>query len=88
MKWYTLVLAASATLVMASPVPTSSISPNGPCPQSKVDAILKGDMDASECCSYGKCKGDVVISVGEQDLIPSTHTLTQTERRYEYTIAY
>ncbi|CVK82881.1 hypothetical protein FPRO06_00686 [Fusarium proliferatum] len=65
MKWYTLVLAASATLVMASPVPTSSISPNGPCPQSKVDAILKGDMDASECCSYGKCKGDVVISVGE-----------------------
>lgn len=33
--------------------------------QSKVDAILKGDMDASECCSYGKCKGDVVISVGE-----------------------
>jgi hypothetical protein len=32
--------------------------------QSKVDAILKGEMDASECCSYGKCKGDVVVSVG------------------------
>ncbi|KAF4449452.1 hypothetical protein F53441_7314 [Fusarium austroafricanum] len=66
MKWYTLVLATSSALVMASPIgPISSISPNGPCPDSKVDAILKGDMDASACCSYGKCKGDVVISVGE-----------------------
>lgn len=32
--------------------------------QAKVDAILKGEMDPSECCSYGKCKGDVVVSVG------------------------
>lgn len=31
----------------------------------KVDAILKGEMDPSECCSYGTCKGDVVVSVGE-----------------------
>lgn len=33
--------------------------------QAKVDAILKGEMDPSECCSYGKCKGDVVVSVGD-----------------------
>lgn len=33
--------------------------------QAKVDAILKGEMDPSVCCSYGICKGDVVISVGE-----------------------
>jgi hypothetical protein len=32
--------------------------------QAKVDAILKGEMDPSECCSYGVCKGDVVVSVG------------------------
>jgi hypothetical protein len=33
--------------------------------KAKVDAILRGDMDPSECCSYGSCKGDVVVSVGE-----------------------
>lgn len=33
--------------------------------QFKVDLILKGEMDPSECCSYGHCKGDVVISVGD-----------------------
>ncbi|KAH6960834.1 hypothetical protein HG530_004539 [Fusarium avenaceum] len=66
MKWCTLVLAASMALVTASPIaPSFSISPTGPCSDSKVDAILKGEMDASECCSYGKCKGDVVVSVGE-----------------------
>ncbi|RBR11806.1 uncharacterized protein FIESC28_08845 [Fusarium coffeatum] len=64
MKWFTLVFAASAAFVTASPIARSSISPTGPCPESKVDAILKGEMDASECCSYGKCKGDVVVSVG------------------------
>lgn len=32
--------------------------------QAKVDAILKGEMDPSACCSYGTCRGDVVISVG------------------------
>ncbi|KAM0203550.1 hypothetical protein ACHAPA_000493 [Fusarium lateritium] len=66
MKWCTLVLAASVALVTASPIaPSFPISPSGPCSDSKVDAILKGEMDASECCSYGKCKGDVVVSVGE-----------------------
>ncbi|CAG7557203.1 unnamed protein product, partial [Fusarium equiseti] len=68
MKWFTLVFTASAAFVTASPIARSSISPSGPCPevsfQSKIDAILKGEMDASECCSYGKCKGDVVVSVG------------------------
>ncbi|PTB77944.1 hypothetical protein M440DRAFT_1438353 [Trichoderma longibrachiatum ATCC 18648] len=29
-----------------------------------VDAILRGDLDPSVCCSYGQCKGDVVVSVG------------------------
>lgn len=33
--------------------------------QEKVDAILNGKLDPSACCSYGICKGDVVISVGE-----------------------
>lgn len=33
--------------------------------QAKVDAILRGDMDPAECCSYGSCKGDVVVSVGQ-----------------------
>jgi hypothetical protein len=33
--------------------------------QAKIDAILNGKLDPSECCSYGKCKGDVVVSVGE-----------------------
>ncbi|KAM0564574.1 hypothetical protein ACHAPJ_000788 [Fusarium lateritium] len=65
MKWCTFLLAAFAATATASPIVQSSISPNGPCPDSKVDAILKGDMDASECCSYGRCKGDVVVSVGE-----------------------
>ncbi|KAK5992823.1 Endosomal recycling 2-like protein [Cladobotryum mycophilum] len=46
-------------LVAAAPV-----GPLGPCPDIKVDAILRGEMDPSECCSYGICKGDVVISVG------------------------
>ncbi|QUC18442.1 uncharacterized protein UV8b_02683 [Ustilaginoidea virens] len=41
------------------------IGPTGPCPHSKVDAILKGDLDPSACCSYGKCLKDVVISVGD-----------------------
>ncbi|RMJ17153.1 hypothetical protein BHE90_004354 [Fusarium euwallaceae] len=63
MKWSLLLVAASAVF-SASALPISSISPNGPCPDAKVDAILKGDMDASECCSYGVCKGDVVVSVG------------------------
>ncbi|KAG6008781.1 hypothetical protein E4U21_003980 [Claviceps maximensis] len=47
------------TLVFAAPV-----GPSGPCAPFKVDAILKGVMDPSVCCSYGKCKGDVVVSVG------------------------
>ncbi|KAJ4271608.1 hypothetical protein NW762_000313 [Fusarium torreyae] len=65
MKWCIFLLAAFATMTTAAPIVQSSISPNGPCPDSKVDAILKGDMDASECCSYGRCKGDVVVSVGK-----------------------
>ncbi|CAH0056601.1 unnamed protein product [Clonostachys solani] len=55
-------LMAPAALVAAAPL--SPIAPRGPCPDAKVDAILKGEMDPSECCSYGKCKGGVVVSVG------------------------
>ncbi|CAM1504339.1 Fc.00g019300.m01.CDS01 [Cosmosporella sp. VM-42] len=60
MKWALLLVAAATTTVLGAP-----IGPEGPCPDAKVDAILKGEMDPSECCSYGRCKGDVVISVGD-----------------------
>ncbi|KAJ4004425.1 hypothetical protein NW766_011731 [Fusarium irregulare] len=33
MKWFTLVFAASAGFVTASPIARSSISPTGPCPE-------------------------------------------------------
>ncbi|EJP70707.1 hypothetical protein ACQRIT_003469 [Beauveria bassiana] len=51
--------------VLASPILSAPIGPGGPCPDEKVDAILNGKLDPSACCSYGICKGDVVISVGE-----------------------
>jgi hypothetical protein len=61
MKWISLFVAvvASAIAVKAAPV-----GPIGPCPDAKVDAILNGQMDPSECCSYGWCRGDVVVAVG------------------------
>ncbi|KAK0383994.1 hypothetical protein NLU13_8083 [Sarocladium strictum] len=43
----------------------SPITPRGPCPDAIVDAIFLGQLDPSVCCSYGHCKGDVVISVGD-----------------------
>ncbi|KAL6876567.1 hypothetical protein J3F83DRAFT_407361 [Trichoderma novae-zelandiae] len=46
-------------------VASAPVGPSGPCPDAKVDAILRGDMDPSVCCSYGQCKGDVVVSVGK-----------------------
>ncbi|KAG5928435.1 hypothetical protein E4U42_000638 [Claviceps africana] len=52
-------LASWPAVVVAAPT-----SPSGPCAPSKVDAILKGLLDASACCSYGNCVGDVVVSVG------------------------
>ncbi|OAA65989.1 hypothetical protein SPI_02776 [Niveomyces insectorum RCEF 264] len=39
-------------LVQATPVP---------CPDSKIDLILNGKLSPEVCCSYGICKGDVVI---------------------------
>ncbi|KAK0731418.1 hypothetical protein B0H67DRAFT_479409 [Lasiosphaeris hirsuta] len=33
------------------------------CPDLKRDAILKGDLPKEACCSYGRCLGDVVISM-------------------------
>ncbi|KAH8129842.1 hypothetical protein FP744_10006922 [Trichoderma asperellum] len=52
-------------ILQASLVVSAPVGPTGPCADAKVDAILRGDMDPSECCSYGNCKGDVVVSVGE-----------------------
>ncbi|PTB68847.1 hypothetical protein BBK36DRAFT_1112845 [Trichoderma citrinoviride] len=43
---------------------SAPVGPSGPCPDALVDAILRGDMDPAACCSYGQCKGDVVVSVG------------------------
>ncbi|EFZ03656.1 hypothetical protein X797_004854 [Metarhizium robertsii] len=57
-----------AATIMSSPVMiaiAAPVGPLGPCPDSKIDAILIGRMKPEECCSYGICKGDVVISVGE-----------------------
>ncbi len=31
--------------------------------QSKRDLILNGKLSPEECCSYGKCKGDVVVAM-------------------------
>ncbi|KAK0734324.1 hypothetical protein B0T26DRAFT_635014 [Lasiosphaeria miniovina] len=33
------------------------------CPESKRDAILKGELPKEACCSYGRCLGDVVIAM-------------------------
>ncbi|EFY87730.1 hypothetical protein MAC_06216 [Metarhizium acridum CQMa 102] len=57
-----------AAAIVSSPVMiviAAPIGPSGPCPDSKVDAILDGRMEPEECCSYGKCRRGVVISVGE-----------------------
>ncbi|POR38017.1 Uncharacterized protein TPAR_01750, partial [Tolypocladium paradoxum] len=64
MKAACLLVAALATSP-ALTVAGAPVGPTGPCPAAKVDAILKGEMDPSECCSYGICKGDVVVSVGD-----------------------
>ncbi len=31
--------------------------------QFKVDLILNGKLSPEECCSYGMCKGDVVVAM-------------------------
>ncbi|QPG96079.1 hypothetical protein C2857_003097 [Epichloe festucae Fl1] len=62
MKLFSILAGALTSLpaiVFAAPV-----GPSGPCSGDKIDAILNGHLDPSACCSYGKCKGDVVISVG------------------------
>ncbi|KUI60500.1 hypothetical protein VP1G_11224 [Cytospora mali] len=35
-----------------------------PCPDSKRDQILMGTLEPEACCSYGICKGDVVVQGG------------------------
>ncbi|CCE29788.1 hypothetical protein E4U22_005693 [Claviceps purpurea] len=55
---------AAALVSLPAMVVAAPVGPSGPCPALKVDAILKGVLDASACCSYGTCKGDVVVSVG------------------------
>ncbi|KAG8163459.1 hypothetical protein KVR01_006756 [Diaporthe batatas] len=43
------------SMASASPVP---------CPDSKRDQILMGTLAPEACCSYGICKGDVVVQGG------------------------
>ncbi|KAL8409113.1 hypothetical protein RB594_007528 [Gaeumannomyces avenae] len=33
------------------------------CPDDKRDAILRGALKPEACCSYGRCKGDVVVAM-------------------------
>ncbi|CCF47346.1 hypothetical protein CH063_15768 [Colletotrichum higginsianum] len=35
-----------------------------PCPDEKRDDILNGKASPEICCSYGICKGDVVVTSG------------------------
>ncbi|KAI1081925.1 hypothetical protein F5B20DRAFT_533661 [Whalleya microplaca] len=35
------------------------------CPDSKRDAILRGDIAPESCCSYGICKNTVVVAMVE-----------------------
>jgi len=53
-------LLTTSSLVTATPIP---------CNDATRDAILRGDLDPSACCSYGKCRGgstggDVVVQGG------------------------
>ncbi|OAA81582.1 hypothetical protein LEL_01127 [Akanthomyces lecanii RCEF 1005] len=58
-------LLVAAIMACASPILAAPLSPSGPCPDEKVDAILNGKLDASACCPHGMCKRDVVIRVGK-----------------------
>ncbi|KAK4242651.1 hypothetical protein C8A03DRAFT_11146 [Achaetomium macrosporum] len=33
------------------------------CSDLKRDLILKGELPAEACCSYGRCQGDVVVAM-------------------------
>ncbi|KAL1903466.1 hypothetical protein Sste5346_000093 [Sporothrix stenoceras] len=52
-------LSAVATIVMsfASIAQATPI----PCPDSKIDLILNGKLSPDACCSYGICKGDILV---------------------------
>lgn len=65
------------SMVSASPVPCPDVSmphralhrtPDNMLltyvPQSKRDQILMGKLEPEACCSYGICKGDVVVQGG------------------------
>lgn len=65
------------SIASASPVPCPDVSTPLPCtlpshanmlltygPQSKRDQILMGTLEPEACCSYGICKGDVVVQGG------------------------
>jgi hypothetical protein len=74
-----LALAGVGTAAPISPAPCPDVSPNpnssvlyllqipnqtNSDSQLKVDLILNGELPAEVCCSYGICKGDVVIAMG------------------------
>ncbi|KAK1828524.1 hypothetical protein QBC39DRAFT_374620 [Podospora conica] len=54
-----LLLFVSAILSFGNLVASSPIM----CPDQKRDAILKGELPKEACCSYGRCLGDVVVSM-------------------------
>ncbi|KAK6820601.1 hypothetical protein PG990_012587 [Apiospora arundinis] len=60
MRFNLILSAITATLSFGGFVQASPIR----CPDSTRDAILKGDTPPEQCCSYGKCKGEVVIMSG------------------------
>ncbi|CAJ2500577.1 Uu.00g034300.m01.CDS01 [Anthostomella pinea] len=39
------------------------------CPDSKRDAILRGEIAPEYCCSYGICKNDVVVAMDRDETI-------------------
>ncbi|KLU81324.1 hypothetical protein MAPG_00415 [Magnaporthiopsis poae ATCC 64411] len=54
-----LISAALAVLSIGSTVLATPIM----CTDDKRDAILRGALAPEACCSYGRCKGQVVIAM-------------------------
>jgi len=71
---YTALSLSLPTLAAARPITCPAVSapfedidthndPLTPPTQSKIDAILHGDLPKEACCSYGRCHGDVVVAM-------------------------
>ncbi|POS78812.1 hypothetical protein DHEL01_v202801 [Diaporthe helianthi] len=59
--WFRITIQAVFAAVLLGSM--ASASPV-PCPDSKRDQILMGKLEPEACCSYGICKGDVVVQGG------------------------